>query len=300
VPLLAYRVYEELNQVSNLEILGPVETADAALQLARCGHSPIVICDDALAGPLLPTLALMGCRVIRISTEIEPVAAGRYDMAVIRVQIPTWPDQLRALIRLPVPQAPILEARAEPWTAFLPAVSLPERRQHSMRQLSTLRDADWQHVATEEHDPETGLPGGATFSIALDGLPRVGVPTLVLFIDLATAVDKGSTDRTWVVEAGKRLRQTLRRDDLVFRLDPTLYAVLAVCLRNIYVPALRERVRWMLCGTDFIAPEHIVIGDAYWTGGRTANQVVTAAWQELQLSRMRVAHPPEVAEPSAT
>lgn len=272
VPMISYRVCEELYQMLDVGVLGPVATADDALTLARCCAAPIVVCDALLAQALAPHLPALGGRLIRVRLEAQPTSDGeRRGPPSIDLTLPTWTGRLRALICNPDPPSSSLDER--------------ERRQRAAGYLGALLEEGGAEGDPAPCDVETGLPTAAAFGAATRNLARLGEPTLLLFVDLSAVVAGGTKDGAWLAEAGKRLRHMLRQGDLVFRLDQALYAILAPCPRAEDVPMLRERLRWMLCGADFIAPDTIRTGDAYWTGTTAPTQAASIAWHALQSTR---------------
>lgn len=275
VPLLAYRVCEELYQIPGVEVLGPVSTAEDALALASCCTSPLILCDDNLVQALAPHVSAIGAQLVRMRLDaLQAPEFVRLGTPELDLRVPTWSGQLRSYLAVDQVTAPASVVR--------------DRRQNAGKALGRLLGTGG-NAGTVAHDPETGLPTSATFGTAVAGLPQIGTPTAILFVDLTPVIVRAGKEPAWLAEAGKRLRRMLRQGDLVFRLDRALYAVLAPCPRPDRVPALRDRLRWMLCGSEFIAPEHIVMGDAYWTAAEAPTQVATAAWQSLQLQRARFA-----------
>jgi hypothetical protein len=272
IPLLAYRVCEELYQMPDVGVLGPVTTAEEALVLARCCVAPILVSDALMAQALAPHLTSLGGRQIRV--RLQDGAAHEDDRRgppSINLALPTWTARLRALVCEELPSAPMADDH--------------ERRQRAAGYLGALLDEGVARDHPAARDAETDLPTGAAFGVATANLAQVGEPTLLLFVDLSAVVASGAKQRAWLAEAGKRLRHMLRQGDLVFRLDVALYAILAPCPRPEYAPVLRQRLRWMLCGADFIAPECILTGDAYWTGETTPAQTASTAWHALQHAR---------------
>ena len=273
VPLLGYRVLEELLKLPGLDVYGPVRTVDRALMFGRRAGTTLYICDDQLTSALIQEYPTWNGFIIRITAEETPqVPLHGPVVATLSIYDAGWDAQLRQLIGVEV-------LTEDPSTMH----GRPERRrgQQIAVPLNHTLLTPSSGIIMPPLDSSTSLPGAAAFDEALRRLPAVHDPTYVLFVDVSEAAPPYRPAQRWFDQAGMKMRAAVRIGDLIFRLDKVLYALVAACGTEIGAQSLSTRLRWVVCGTDLVDPAHLVFAGSIWQPGTPVDMLLAEAWQVL-------------------
>lgn len=291
-PLLGYRLREAAVKIPGIVVIGPLRIAEEALEQGRHSSTTLYLCDEPSAHHLLKHWPAWSGWIIRITENPDPPEpADEAILVTLSLQDPVWQTRLHRLLAAAamVPDAALARAAnaenpdgplALPrgTSALWPA--RPERRSAWEGGLAAILPDGRREMLARLSDPITALLGAGAFDEILRLLPALRIPAYMLFVDITGAPPPLRPVQRWYDHAGLRLRGGLRADDLVFRLDTSLFAALAGCSTEDHGEIIATRLRWIISQPEGVRVERIVHAGALWRPGDPIHELVPRAWSQ--------------------
>jgi hypothetical protein len=286
IPLLGYRIREAAVRIPGLVVVGPVRTAEEALEQSRHDGATLYLCDEPSTHHLVKHWPTWMGWIIRITENYEPAEPAREPVLVtLSLHDPLWQTLLQRLLAAAsmttagedaVPDQPNALVAAQPHVRL-------ERRVAPDKRLAAILPVRQRDMRMRLNDPDAALLDAHTFDAVVHLLPSLGIPAYMLFVDITGAPPPLRPVQRWYDQAGLKLRGSLRADDLVFRLDTSLFAALAACSTEDNGVTIATRLRWIISQPEGVRVDRIVHSGALWRPGDPVNELVPRAWEQALL-----------------